>query len=272
MKASVIVAFYNNLKALKIILSALNNQFEDNFEVIIADDGSREDVVSEIKSIQTGFSYHIKHVWHEDKGFRKNKILNQAVLLASNEYIIFIDGDCIPQANFVRDHLENAEVGCFLNGRRADLSPSFSQKITLVRPESFFKENLFFILAEYIFLGKGKNIEKGIRITNRFLSRWLNRKNKGVVGCNFSLYKKDLTYINGFDERYEAAGVGEDTDVEFRLKLAGFRCKNIFYLANQVHIYHKELPRDRVNDEIYASVVKSGEYFTPWGIEKKAID
>ncbi|MCJ7978055.1 glycosyltransferase [Aeromonas veronii] len=92
MKASVIIAFYNNLKALKIILSALNNQFEDNFEVIIADDGSREDVVSEIKAIQTGFSYHIKHVWHEDKGFRKNKILNQAVLLASNEYMIFIDG------------------------------------------------------------------------------------------------------------------------------------------------------------------------------------
>lgn len=269
MKASVIIAFYNNINALKIILSSLQNQYEENFEVIIADDGSKGDVVSEIKSIQTQYSYVINHVWHEDKGFRKNKILNQAVLSASNEYVIFIDGDCIPQASFVLDHLQNAEEGCFLNGRRVDLSPFFSRKLTPVRPECFFKENLFTMFAEYILFRKGKNIEKGLRVTNRYVSEWLNRKNKGIVGCNFSLYKKCLVHINGFDERYEAAGVGEDTDIEFRLKLAGFRCKNIFYLANQVHIYHKELPRDRVNDEIYASVVKSGEYFTPWGLTKR---
>ncbi len=46
MKVSVIIAFYNNLKALKIILSAFNNQFEDNIEIIIAYDGFMEDVVS----------------------------------------------------------------------------------------------------------------------------------------------------------------------------------------------------------------------------------
>lgn len=269
MKASVIIAFYNNINALKIILSSLQNQYENNFEVIIADDGSKDDVVSEIKLIEGEYSYVITHVWHNDKGFRKNKILNRAVLSASHEYLIFIDGDCIPQSNFVLDHLRNATDGFFLNGRRADLSPFFSRKLTLVRPECFFKENLFIMFAEYVFLRKGKNLEKGVRITNRFLNEWLNRKEKGIVGCNFSLYKKDLLHINGFDERYEAAGVGEDTDIEFRLKLAGFRCKNIFYLANQVHIYHKELPRERVNDEIYSSVVKSGEYYTQWGIIRR---
>lgn len=268
MKASIIIAFYNNIDLLKIILFALENQYDNNFEVIIADDGSKEDVVAEICRIKARYSYSIGHVWHEDKGFRKNKILNKAVQATSNEYIIFIDGDCIPQEFFVLDHLTNAESGVFLNGRRVDLSAFFSRKITSVRPEVFFKENLFLMFAEYIFFRKGKNVEKGLRFTNNILSSWLNRKRKGIIGCNFSLYKKDLMYINGFDERYEAAGVGEDTDIEFRLKLAKFRCKNIFYLANQLHIYHKQLPRDRVNDDIYASVVKSGEYYTPWGITK----
>lgn len=268
MKASIIIAFYNNIKALRMILSSLQNQCDVDFEVVIADDGSRDEIVSEIHAIKDNYKFKISHVWHEDKGFRKNKILNEAVILAANEYLVFIDGDCIPQHHFVFDHIKEAMPDCFLNGRRADLSPCFSRKITEVEPDNFVKNNLISMMAEYILLGKGKNIEKGLRITNVFLNSRLNRKAKGIVGCNFSLYKQDFLYVNGFDERYEAAGVGEDTDIEFRLKKAGFKCKNIFYMANQVHIYHKELPRDRVNDEIYASVVALGEYYTRWGIVK----
>ncbi|BDS28381.1 glycosyltransferase [Aeromonas caviae] len=76
---SIVIAFYNNIDLLKIILSALDNQYDNNFEVIIADDGSKEDVVAEICRIKANYSYSIGHVWHEDKGFRKNKILNKAV-------------------------------------------------------------------------------------------------------------------------------------------------------------------------------------------------
>ncbi|OEE68786.1 glycosyl transferase [Enterovibrio norvegicus FF-33] len=265
-KASVIIAFYNKLDLLKIILSSLNNQYDGTFNVIIADDGSRPDVVDGINEIISQYDFEIIHVWQEDIGFRKNRILNRSVV-KSNDYIIFIDGDCIPQDKFVFDHLENAMEGYCLNGRRVDLSSSVSSKITTLNPDKFFIENLPEILIKYI-LSKGKNIEKGFRITNKKISNHLNRKLKGIVGCNFSLYKKDILEINGFDERYQAAGTGEDSDVEYRLRLSGVEIKNIFYKANQVHIFHKELPRSKVNDSIFEEVQNRKIAFTEHGIIK----
>ncbi|MBE1276014.1 glycosyltransferase [Enterovibrio baiacu] len=266
-RASVIIAFYNKIDLLKVLLTALNNQYDGSFNVIIADDGSRDNVVAEISSFKKSYKFDLIHLWQEDSGFRKNKILNRAITY-SNEYLIFIDGDCIPQSHFVLDHLNSAQKGYCLNGRRADLSDTVSKRITQESPERFFAEHINEIVFEYI-LGRGKNIEKGFRIKNNHLSKYLNRKDKGIVGCNFSLFKEDIIKINGFDERYEAAGTGEDSDVEFRLRLAGIRIRNIFFKANQIHIYHKELPRSTDNDKLFSSVKESGESYTPFGIKRK---
>ncbi|WP_254424452.1 galactosyltransferase-related protein, partial [Vibrio sp. 10N.261.45.E1] len=105
-------------------------------------------------------------------------------------------------------------------------------------------------------LGHGKNVEKGIRITNSILSKKLNRKKKGIVGCNFSLYKKDLLSINGFDNRYEVPGVGEDSDIEYRLKKSGVRVKNIFYQAVILHLMHPELTRDKLAQELLNDTIE----------------
>ena len=274
LKASIIVAFYNNVKSLEMILTALNNQYDNNFEVVIADDGSTDENVAKVKELAGGYKFNIHHVWQEDKGFRKNKILNQAILKANNDYLIFIDGDCIPQSNFVIDHLSQAEPNTCLNGRRADLSPKVSEKIKNKKhdePNKLFKTYLTAIIFDYL-LGNGKNIEKGFNISNPTLSSYLNRpsrKVKGVVGCNFSINKSDMLKINGFDERYEFPGVGEDSDIEYRLRLAGIKIKNIFFMANQIHLYHKELPRSQVNKDIFQQVQECKESYTKFGIHKE---
>lgn len=254
------------------ILSALNNQYRNDFEVVIADDGSCNHIVGQIKAVLSDFSYPIQHIWHEDNGFRKNRILNKALLQAKYDYLIFIDGDCIPQDNFVRDHLDHAVKKTCLNGRRADLSPSVSQSIRddeSTPPNQLFKTYFKDIAADYL-RGNGKNIEKGLRITNSTLSHYLNnkKKKKGLVGCNFSLFKSSLLNINGFDERYESPGVGEDSDIEFRLRLDGVKIENIFYMANQIHLYHKELPRSEVNLSLFRQIQEKRQYFTPFGIIK----
>ncbi|OLQ78868.1 glycosyl transferase [Photobacterium proteolyticum] len=270
LKASVIIAFYNNVKSLKMILTALNNQYDDNFDVVIADDGSNDENVNEVKSLSSNYLFDIHHVWHEDKGFRKNKILNQAIMKATNDYLIFIDGDCIPQDNFVSDHLSQSEPCTCLNGRRADLSPTVSDQIREkdhAEPNKLFKSYRSAILSDYL-RGKGKNIEKGFRITQPTLSAFLNRKNKGLVGCNFSANKADLLSINGFDERYEAPGIGEDSDIDYRLRLAGVKVKNVFFMANQIHLYHVELPRSSVNEALFDKVRQEKIAYTPYGINK----
>ena len=67
--------------------------------------GLDAEVVKEIESIASNYSFRIKHTWHPDKGFRKNKILNQAILASESDYLIFIDSDCVPHSKFVEEHL-----------------------------------------------------------------------------------------------------------------------------------------------------------------------
>lgn len=241
-EASVIVSFYNNIHALTCIIKALENQ-QENFEVIIADDGSRQEVVEQVNALIDKSSLSIKHIWQKDDGFRKTRILNKAVRLSSSPYLIFIDGDCIPQQHFVFDHLENKEQYTILNGRRVDMASEY--KLDLYnsdKPERFFAHHSLGILVKYM-LGKGRNIEKGIRFSNKSLLKFFNRKAKGIVGCNFSLHKEDFITVNGFDNRYDVPCVGEDTDIEYRLVKTNKRVKNIFHQAVVLHIIHPELPR-----------------------------
>lgn len=271
MKVSVIISYYNKYQVLFLLLKALENQSVKNFDIIIADDGSNDESSDNINQYLKQSPLKVTRVWHEDKGFRKNKILNQAILASESDYLIFIDGDCIPQKFFVEDHIKNAELGFALNGRRVDLCPKMSSILLQNEsPEIFFDQNKVNILTRYLFLSSGKNIEKGLRITCPKLKSYLNRKTKGLVGCNMSFFKQDILDINGFDERYEAAGVGEDSDIDFRLRGNGLKIKNIFYQANQLHIYHQELPREKINDDIFNSVIQAKAYRTPFGIKKES--
>ncbi|WP_413700204.1 glycosyltransferase [Psychromonas sp. KJ10-10] len=267
-KASIIIAFYNNTTALALVFSALEKQTEKDFEVVIADDGSNEESLQTLQEMSQISTLNILHSWQEDSGFRKNRCLNKAIQASHSDYLIFIDGDCIPQSHFIEDHLSEAQAGVCLNGRRADLSDKMTSLLRKsANPAKFIAENRYKMLHDYL-LGNGKNIEKGFRITHPKLRKIIQKKNKGLVGCNFSLFKQDLLKINAFDERYEAPGVGEDSDIDFRLRLAGITIKPLFYKAIQVHLYHKILPRSDVNEALFKQIQNEGKAWTNYGIKK----
>ena len=73
--------------------------------------------------------YNVKHVWNENKGWRKNEKLNKSVSATETDYLIFIDGDCIPHPKFIADHLSLRKKGVFLGGRRIELPLSLTNKI-----------------------------------------------------------------------------------------------------------------------------------------------
>lgn len=252
-KASLIIAFYNNTVCLELILKALSIQTEPNFEVIIADDGSKQEAIDYINSRRESLPFSVKHVWHEDKGFRKNRILNRAVIESASDYLIIIDGDCIPERHFIEDHLSQAEKGRSLSGRRVELPEQYTQRVLdSVSPGMFFDDNKLEIAIRYIFSNgdkqtKGRHIEKGFRLAKPWQQSLLKGKaSKAILGCNFSLFKDDLLKINGFDMRYEAPAVGEDSDVDYRLNLMGITNKSLNGLAVQIHLYHPWL--DRVSE------------------------
>ena len=125
MKASLVICTYNWPEALELVLKSIMVQKEMPEEVIIADDGSKEETKNLIESFKSKLSIPLHHVWQEDKGWRKSIILNKAIANAKGEYIIQIDGDCILHSSFVKDHLRYARRGVYLSGSRVNIQESF---------------------------------------------------------------------------------------------------------------------------------------------------
>ncbi|HAI37445.1 MAG TPA: glycosyl transferase family 2, partial [Maribacter sp.] len=130
-KISIIVSTYNAEEWLKKVLWGFEQQIFKDFEVVIADDGSKEPTKILLEEMAKKVHYPIVHVWQEDDGFQKSRILNKAVTACSADYIIMTDGDCIPREDFVQVHYINKEPGYFISGGYYMLPMNISKLITL---------------------------------------------------------------------------------------------------------------------------------------------
>jgi len=267
-KATVIAAFYNRLDYLKLVLAGFERQTTKNFELIIADDGSGSDIVDEIEKLSSNYSFPIKHTWQEDKGFRKNKILNKAIIESKSDYLIFVDADCIPHRGFADGHLKFAQKNVLLTGRRVNLSPKITKQLTEEKVLNGFPEKKYFKLIFDGLFGESVDVEKGFYSANKFILKVFNRKKRGILGCNFSLFKEDILKVNGFDERYVYPSMGEDSDLQLRLEMLGVKIISVNHATVQYHLYHKLQERHPENLELYAKVKNSGIAYTPFGLRK----
>ncbi len=235
---SLIIAVYNKSEKLRLILAASERQTFRDFEVVIADDGSCDEVKKVIDDTRLNYHYDVQHIRHEDIGWRKNMILNKAVRAARASYLVFIDGDCIPQHAFLEDHWKHRKDKIVLGGRRAEMSKRWSESLT---PESIQSGDFERIgLREWLdgITGKAVAVESGLRFESKFFQTVFHLKNRGLLGSNFSIEKKYLEEINGFDEEYDAPGCGEDSDIQFRLSLIHVKHKLLRHQAIQFHLYH----------------------------------
>jgi glycosyltransferase involved in cell wall biosynthesis len=269
-KATLILSFYNKMEVLKLVLASLELQSAKDFEVIIADDGSNKEVVSAINTYIGKSKLAIKHCWHPDNGWQKNKILNQAVREAASEYYIFVDGDCLLHKHFIREHLAYAENDIVLTGRRVNLSPRVTNKLSVERIKNGYLGNPISVdlLLDMPF-GKVKDWEQGLYLGGSGLATWLNRKEKGILGSNFSINKQNFYDVNGFDERFELPAAGEDTDIEHRLLRNGCKVRTVRNRAIQYHIFHQELNRPQYRLKYLHENDAAQLTYTPFGINQE---
>ena len=269
---SVIISFYNKLRELDLVLASCKKQQFTNFEVIIADDGSGKEVTEKIKyQIQGKYSFPISHIWQEDNGWQKNKILNKAIMHSRADYIVFIDGDCILHPAFLLEHYKNREDRILLAGRRVYMPEYISLKLTpdFISKRNFHRVLFFYSLWYKIVYKQGKHIENGIYLKNTFLRKLLNKnKKRKILGSNFSINKYDILRLNGFDERYNGPGIGEDTDIYHRFTHDGGKIKMMKFIAVQYHIHHNRRKQNPSNRQILESVIKNRTIRTGFGIEK----
>lgn len=234
---SVIVAVYKDAESLGLILNALEKQSYKDFEIIVAEDCSS----NEIKNCLEKYKYlNIKHTSQEDSGWRKNASLNNAIRIAEGELLVFIDGDCIPSIDFVKGYSRHQKDNTVLCGRRIELGPLYSTRlrqgqIDIVKVQNNYLLNYFSMMKD-----KTRHYEEGLHLSDFLYHLKHNNKKASLLGCNFAVNKKDLIEINGFNEDYVTPSVGEDTDIEFRLRLKGCAFKSIRNKSFVFHLFHEE--------------------------------
>ncbi|WP_127141385.1 glycosyltransferase family 2 protein [Flagellimonas marinaquae] len=235
-KISVIISTYNAEEWLKKVLWGFNCQIFKDFEVVVADDGSGPKTKQLLDEMSEKVFYRIIHVWQEDDGFQKSRILNKAVEACSADYIIMTDGDCIPREDFVEVHYINKEPGYFISGGYYMLPMNISKMITL---EDIEEQNCFDI---HWLKSKGipKTFKNNKLTASGMISKLLNTitpTNASWNGHNSSGWKKDILNVNGFDERMQYGG--QDRELGERLFNFGIKSKQLRYSAVCVHLDHK---------------------------------
>lgn len=270
-QASLIISFYNKIEWLKLLLAALERQTAQQFQVVIADDGSASEVVKELEKIIAVSPLSIKHIWHPDNGFMKTVMLNKAITESESDYLIFTDGDCIPHHRFVEDHLRLRKQNQVLAGRRVNMSEEISNILNEQNIRNGILEKTFFTkLFTDSISGKTRDVEKAIHIHSTPINEAFGSYKKGLLGCNFSVSKNDLLSINGFDERYRHPGVGEDTEINWRMKKKGMQVFTPKFCLIQFHLWHPRLSRanEPENLQLFNETVNNKYIATPYGINK----
>jgi len=235
-KISVIISTYNAEEWLEKVLIGFNCQIFKDFEVVVADDGSGPKTKELLEEYSKKVFYPLVHVWQEDEGFQKSRILNKAIGACNSEYIIMTDGDCIPREDFVEVHYINKEPGYFISGGYYMLPMNISMAIG---PEDIEKQRCFNInwLKEK---GIPKTFKNNKLTASGFISKLLNTftpTNASWNGHNSSGWKKDILNVNGFDERMQYGG--QDRELGERLFNYGIKSKQLRYSAVCVHLDHK---------------------------------
>jgi glycosyltransferase involved in cell wall biosynthesis len=220
MDVSVILSTYNAPDWLEKVIWGYSVQSYRRFELLIADDGSTEKTARLIRRLQRQTSLAIRHVWHEDLGFRKCTILNRAAEAASGDYLIFSDGDCIPRWDFVARHVESARARCLLSGGCVRLPMALSKRITVddviqrraTDPRWLFARGLRDRKWQ-LRLVSGGTLAQLLDVLTTTRATW--------NGCNASTWKRHVVEVNGYDERMGYGGL--DRELGERLVNGGKR-------------------------------------------------
>ncbi|MEW5676067.1 glycosyltransferase family 2 protein [Flavobacterium enshiense] len=259
MKAALLISTYNWPKALGLVLKSVENQTVLPHEILIADDGSTQETKQLIATFKENKQLNIKHFWQEDKGFRKSRILNQAVAGSESNYIIQVDGDCIMHKNFVKDHLEAMEKNVYLYGARVNILP---EAVTSVLEKKLVSFNYF---SKEI---KNKSRSLHIPFMAKLYKVHRNYSDK-FRGCNVSFWKQDFIDVNGYNEDYEGWG-REDSDLVIRMGNKGVFAKRLRYAGIVYHIHHKINSRANFekNDEMQHQTIKNKVVWVENGVDK----
>ena len=251
MKISVIVPVYNRLEHLRALFLCLLRQKKQADELIITDDGSSQKVLDFIGDLIPEAKFKVKHIYQEDKGFRKTRALNNAVRNSSGDLLIFCDQDLIFGEEYVETIAGNIKENIFLMGRAHTLKREEKDFILEnIEKINSYEEIVKNLPDSYIpTIKKMLNEDKRRRLLKTFK---LAKRGIKLVGMSYALMKNAYIKVNGYDENYIGWGQ-EDDDFGNRLTVAGINGKELVTKNIQLHLWHYSDPTKvhSSNEEYY---------------------
>lgn len=261
MKTAVIVTTYNRPNALAVVLEGYCRQSDQDFELVIADDGSNGETAEVVQQFARHAPFLLTHIWQEDRRFRAAAIRNRAIASTGADYIIFTDGDCVPSHHFVLVHKQLAEPGWFLGSNRVLLNAELTNRVVRERLPIHAWGGI-----DWVRSWSQREVNRLLplmRLPDGPFRKWTPDRWKGIKTCNLSAWRTDLLHVNGLDEFYEGWGL-EDSDLVIRLLHAGVRHKSARFAATVFHLWHTEqdrrhLPENqkRLDDLLQSTTVRA---------------
>jgi glycosyltransferase involved in cell wall biosynthesis len=241
---TIIVSTYNRPDALACTLAGCLAQTDRRLEIIVADDGSgpaTQAVIEQATLEAAHAGIALVHVWQPDNGFRLAAIRNRAIVRARGDYLIFLDGDCVPQRDFVAQHLSLAAAGSMVTGSRVLLERKLTQSV-LEGGTPLGAASAAFLIGQRVSGQINKTLPLLVKLPDCSLRRVNSFRWRGIKGCNLAAWRRDVEHINGFDETFTGWG-HEDADFVARLSNAGIVRKKGFCATEVFHLWHAEQPR-----------------------------
>ena len=209
---SVVVPYFENQRDLDLLLTALGLQTHPatRMQVVVSDDGSARPPCIDLADGR----FEVTLVRQENRGFRAGAARNLGVRRAEGSVILFLDGDTIPEPDYVArlGHLPGLLPDAVVSGRRryADLSEwtpaGLVTWLTTGRTAPPEWPELEWLVNEYE--RTGNLLSVGPRSYKYLIG--------AVLGCSREMVEE----LDGFDESIVGYG-GEDYDFTYRAYNAG---------------------------------------------------
>ncbi len=268
----VVITTYNQPEWLEKVLLGYEAQTFADFRLLIADDGSGSETRAVIEAAKQRGKLSIEHHWHEDRGFRKCQILNKVIFQTDCDYLIFTDGDCIPEPEFVAQHRHLAHPGYFLSGGYIKLTQTVSSVINATDIASGHPFTIHWLTRK----GQPNSFKLWKLIKAQWLKILLNEITPTKAtwnGMNSSTWTEAIRACNGFNEDMQYGGL--DRELGERLYNLGVKGKQVRYRIRCLHLDHPrtyDTPQTWAkNYAIRAEVKRLGLYWTPNGINKSSL-
>ncbi len=246
MKYSFIIPTYNRKEYLKRSLEALNDlsgHTNDDYEAVVVDDGSSEEVLEYIRGVNR--SYLLNYIYLERcEDSCRSRTRNYGIAAARGKYVVFIDNDILVNGNHLveLDRYFNVSDNLVIIGTRIDCLPEAIEKTDIkeLRDRATREADPTILDLRHLALNSlSYNLP-----AHKY--PWMQ-----TLTCNLAVPRKLLLAAGGFDENFKKWGY-EDIELGYRLHKAGAR----FMFNGRIEVLHQSHPLAAQGENNYAYFVQ----------------